>query len=88
MKRLALPAELTGGNFRTELRDVYSNDSGAVALAHSTARCRGESLDADMCAVFTIRAGRVQHMRFSALTDQYAVDDFWDMARGSTGTRR
>lgn len=72
----ALDFELSGGTYRTQLRDVLANDDHTVALLHATAERAGKRLDMDYVIDFRIRNDRiVEGSEFWAEPSVY--DEFW-----------
>jgi steroid delta-isomerase-like uncharacterized protein len=77
-------AELTGGTFRADLRDVYANDFDAVAVYRATAERGGRRLDSTHALVFEIIGGKVMTLNDCAI-DQDADDEFWASGNGAKG---
>ncbi len=69
-------AELSGGTYDVEVRDVLANDEHTLALLHATAEREQKRLDQDYAIVFHVRDDRIAEA-WEVWTDQEACDAFW-----------
>ena len=70
-------AQETGGTFRAELEDVFTDDDDrVVGMQRSRAERDGKRLDVGNCIVFQLKDGRVTDGR-EHFNDLYAWDEFW-----------
>ncbi len=76
-KALAAIFELSGNTFKSQVLDITSSASHAVALVRATAQREGKFLDSKQAHVFEIVGGRIVRIWIYAY-DRYAVDAFWN----------
>lgn len=69
-------ADLSGGSFQLDVRDVLASDDHVVVLVKAHGERRGRTLESEAAHVWEMRGGKAS--RFLGLdADPYADDEFW-----------
>lgn len=68
--------DVTDGTFKTEVVDVCGNDERVFCCTKDVATVEGETLEEEVCAIYTFRDGKVASARFFS-ENQYETDRFF-----------
>ena len=69
-------AELTGGNVRLDVREIFANDEHGIVLTSTKVKRGDEEIDEPGVAVFELSGGRATSVWLFA-DDQAAMDAFF-----------
>jgi ketosteroid isomerase-like protein len=69
--------EETGGSVRTDLKDVWADDTHAVVFTHTTAERLGRRQDSLVVQIFRLTPDGRLAERWALSNDQAEIDAFW-----------